>query len=208
MPKTLISPEYWQQAIRALSKRDPVMRQIIRSYQGEFLTLKDDAFFTLARAIAGQQISVKAAESVWKKLEAQLEKVTHQNVLASHHEALRAAGLSAQKVTYLQHLSEHFAGKKRGRAYWAKMSDDEVMAELIGIKGIGKWTAEMFLIFHLARPDVFPIDDIGVQKAIKRHYGTQHTKASMGALAEAWRPWRTVATWYLWRALDPVPVEY
>lgn len=203
------TPDYWLEAKRHLSEADPVLGAIIRRYKGETLTSKGSAYFSLARAIVGQQISVKAADSVWRKLEAGLGgNVLPPLVLEADTEALRSFGLSGQKVIYLRELSQFFVS--RPRSNWHKKHDDEVIADLISIKGIGRWSAEMFLIFHLMRPDVFPIADLGLRKAIEKHYnsGKAMPPGSMQKLAEKWQPYRTVATWYLWRSLDPVPVEY
>lgn len=203
------TPDYWQVATKHLGKVDPVLGDIIKRYKGETLASRGSAYFSLARAIVGQQISVKAADSVWRKLEAGLGgEVLPERVLAANTPTLRSFGLSGQKVVYLQELSQFFATS--GRIHWHKKPDEEVIADLIAIKGIGKWSAEMFLIFHLMRPDVFPIADLGLRKAIERHYGKGKPMQpkTMHKLAEKWAPYRTVATWYLWRSLDPVPVEY
>lgn len=201
---------YWHEAKTHLSKKDKVLAKIIASYEGEILTKKGDAFLTLARAIVGQQISVKAADTVWKRFSQKVGKITPKNVLAVSDADLRLAGLSGQKVNYMRSLSEYFTENKKITAQWAKMTDEELLKSLTSIKGIGSWTAEMFMIFHLGRPDVFPIKDIGVQKAMFRHYH-KSDKVALAELikrAEGWRPYRSVATWYLWRSLDPVPVEY
>ena len=201
--------EYWEDAKTHLSK-DKVLKKIIASYEGEILIKKGDAFYTLARAIIGQQISVKAADTVWKRFSQKVGKVTPKNVLATDDTALRIAGLSGQKVTYMRALAEYFTENKNITRKWAKMSDEELLKSITSIKGIGSWTAEMFMIFHLGRPDVFPIKDIGVQKAMFRHYHKSEkvALAELTKRAESWRPYRSVATWYLWRSLDPVPVEY
>ncbi len=202
-------PDYWLKAKRHLSKADPVLGRIIKTYKSETLMSRGSAFFSLARAIVGQQISVKAADSVWRKLAAGLGgEVLPQNALDADVALLRSCGLSGQKVIYLKELSQFFA--TRSRHNWHKKSDEEVIADLIAIKGIGKWSAEMFLIFHLMRADVFPIGDLGLRKAIEKHYNGSKAMppAKMHKLAAQWQPYRTVATWYLWRSLDPVPVEY
>ena len=202
--------DYWHTAKTYLSKRDPVLKTIIARYDGEILAPKGDAFFTLARAIAGQQISVKAADTVWGRVAEAVGRITPANMEKTTEDALRAAGLSGQKVAYMRSLSDYFRQNKKIIASWAAMSDKELLASLTSIKGIGTWTAEMFMIFHLARPDVFPIKDIGIQKAMFRHYHGNE-KAALSELtnrAEHWRPYRSVATWYLWRSLDPVAVEY
>ncbi|NDF12635.1 MAG: DNA-3-methyladenine glycosylase 2 family protein [Proteobacteria bacterium] len=200
-------PPYWKTATRALAKADPVMKSIIDTYKGEALTTRGDPFYSLTRAIVGQQISVKAAESVWKRVEAELKTVNPKTILKKSDEQLRACGLSRSKVIYLKSLADHFHTKKCDHAFFDAMEDHEIIAELTEIKGIGRWSAEMFLIFCLMRPDVFPVADIGVQKAIQRHYTVKDLK-KLEKHAEQWKPYRTVATWYLWRSLDPVPVGY
>lgn len=202
-------PDYWNKAIQHLGKADPVLAAIIARYKGETLASRGSAFFSLARAVVGQQISVKAADSVWRKLEAGLGgEVLPERILEMDTPALRSFGLSGQKAIYLQELSQFFITRKT--IHWHRKDDEEVIADLISIKGIGKWSAEMFLIFHLMRPDVFPIADLGLRKAIEKHFGNGKpmTPKAMQKLAEAWQPYRSVATWYLWRSLDPVPVEY
>lgn len=205
-------PAYWQEATVALSAADPVLKRIIKTYKGETLTGKNDPFFTLARSIVGQQISVKAADSVWRKLEAATAKkgLSPQTILRMRETTLRNCGLSAMKVTYLKDLARYFTDEAHVVAGWAKMDDEALIKSISSIRGIGRWTAEMFLIFHLMRPDVLPVDDIGLQKAVEKHYshGMRLTPSELRRHGEQWRPWRSVATWYLWRSLDPVPVEY
>ncbi|HKU48247.1 MAG TPA: DNA-3-methyladenine glycosylase [Burkholderiales bacterium] len=163
---------------------------------------------TLARAICGQQISVKAAQSVWNRICICLDqKITPEAVIAQDRKKLRACGLSDRKTEYIADLAQHFADGRIHARDWPRMSDEEIIAELTDVRGIGRWTAEMFLMFNLLRPDVFPLDDLGLQKAIRLSYRKKSLK-SMKRLGESWRPWRSVATWYLWRSLDPVPVEY
>ena len=206
---TAKKPDYWQSAKKYLSATDPVLAQLVRRYKGEALASRGSAFFSLARAIVGQQISVKAAESVWNKLALGLGgEVLPAEALAANEAKLRACGLSRQKALYLKELSQFFSVKKRHN--WHLKSDEQIITDLISIKGIGKWSAEMFLIFHLMRSDIFPIGDLGLRKAIEKHYnkGKAMPLPKMQRLAERWRPYRTVATWYLWRSLDPVPVEY
>jgi len=201
-------PDYWAQATKHLAKADPALARLIKTYKGEMLMSRGSAFFSLARAIVGQQISVKAAESIWNRLAAMLVEVMPQSILDADTQSLRECGLSGQKVIYLKELSQFFA--TRSRHNWHRKTDAEVITDLISIKGIGKWSAEMFLIFHLLRPDIFPIADLGLRKGIERIYnkGEKMTVEEMIALSERWKPYRTVATWYLWRALDPVAVEY
>ena len=205
-----MKPEYWDRAKRALARRDPVMGAIMRSHPKVFLAKRGDPFLTLARAICGQQISVKAAQSVWDRVTACCGAVSPENILARKRTELRACGLSERKVEYIADLAQHFADGSVHVQRWPDMDDEAIIAELIEVRGIGRWTAEMFLIFNLLRPDVFPLDDLGLQKGIRVSYfrSRKISVKTMLKLGETWRPWRSVATWYLWRSLDPVPVEY
>jgi len=205
-----MTPNYWQQACSELTLADPVMAAIVARYAGSTLVSRGDPFSTLARSIVGQQISVKAADSVWARFVSALPAVTPAGVLAISPEALRASGLSARKVEYVVDLARHFSDGQIHTVRWAQMSDQDIIDELTAVRGIGVWTAEMFLIFNQLRPDIFPLDDIGLQKAVAWHYcqGQRPDRRALSKIGEAWRPWRSVATWYLWRSLDPVPVEY
>jgi len=201
-------PEYWDRAKRALARKDPVMAAIMKRHPKVFMMRRGEAFMTLARAICGQQISVKAAQSVWNRIVVCLdEKITPEAVIAKDRKKLRACGLSDRKTEYIADLAQHFVDGKIHEHKWPEMDDEAIIAELIDVRGIGRWTAEMFLMFNLLRPDVFPLDDLGLQKALRLSYRKKSLK-SMKALGETWRPWRSVATWYLWRSLDPLPVEY
>lgn len=205
-----MTPDYWDKGKTALKKRDKILGAIITAYHGETLTLRGDAFYTLARAIAGQQISVKAADSVWAKLMSGVRQLSPNSIANADATLLRSCGLSASKVIYMHALANHFLENQKRIQEWPHMHDDDIIAELTSIKGIGRWTAEMFLIFGLGRPDVFPIADLGLLKGIYRHYNQSNplSKAEVLAIAERWKPYRTIGTWYMWRALDPVPVEY
>jgi DNA-3-methyladenine glycosylase II len=205
-----MKPEYWDRAKRALARKDLVMAGIIRSRPKVFLMRRGEPFLTLARAICGQQISVKAAQSVWDRVVSCCGAVTPEGVLARKRTELRACGLSDRKTEYIADLAQHFADGRIHVHRWPQMSDEDIIAELVEVRGIGRWTAEMFLIFNLLRPDVLPLDDLGLQKGIRVSYfnGRKVSLARMRKLGESWRPWRSVATWYLWRSLDPVPVEY
>jgi DNA-3-methyladenine glycosylase II len=205
-----MKPEYWDRAKRSLARRDPVMGAIMRAHPKIFLVRRGEPFMTLARAIVGQQISVMAAQSVWSRFAACVGEVTPQNVLLRERPLLRACGLSDRKTEYIADLAQHFANGSIHVHRWPQMSDEEIIAELVEVRGIGRWTAEMFLIFNLLRPDVYPLDDLGLQKGIRVAYfrGRKVALSTLRRLGERWRPWRSVATWYLWRSLDPVPVEY
>ena len=208
----LVRPEFWLKAKRELVRGDPVMANIIRAYPRVSLQRRGEPFFTLARSIVGQQISVKAAQSIWNRVAALAPEMQPAQIVALRARArrLKAAGLSERKVEYIVDLAKHFTNGTIHPHRWAEMSDEEVIDELVQVRGIGRWTAEMFLMFNLMRPDIFPVGDLGLQKAVHVHY-YDNEKIPLDKLrehGEAWRPWRSVATWYLWRSLDPVPVEY
>lgn len=205
-----MKPEYWDRAKRALARKDPVMAAIIKRHPKVFMVRRGEAFMTLARAICGQQISVKAAQSVWNRVCDCVGDITPRNVLQRKRPQLRACGLSDRKTEYIADLAQHFADGKIHANRWPEMDDEAIIAELTDVRGIGRWTAEMFLMFNLLRPDVFPLDDLGLQKGIRLAYhgGRKVSLWTMKARGETWRPWRTVASWYLWRSLDPLPVEY
>ena len=197
--------DQWRIAIERLSETDSIMKQIIETYNGEKMKLRGVAFETLARSIVGQQISVKAADSVWKRLETLCQnKIEKGKILSLSHDKLRSAGLSNQKTMYLRNVAESDILETK----WDTISDEKAIEQLCTIKGIGVWTAEMFLIFHLARPNILPLADIGLIRGIKINYGDKINKNQLETFREKWSPWCTVATWYLWRSLDPIPVEY
>ncbi|MDO5692995.1 MAG: DNA-3-methyladenine glycosylase 2 family protein [Pseudomonadota bacterium] len=207
---TVVTPAYWADACAHLSKRDRVMKRLIPRFGDACLESRGDAFVTLARSIVGQQISVKAAQSVWNKFEALPRRLTPANVLKLKVDDMRAAGLSARKVEYLVDLALNFDSGRIHADQWQSMDDEDIIAELIAIRGIGRWTAEMFLMFHLLRPNVLPLDDAGLIKGISVNYfsGEPVSRVEAREVAEAWAPWRSVATWYMWRSLEPTPVAY
>ena len=212
--KPLVTPDYWDEACRHLAKRDRVLKKIIPKFGEGRLASRGDAFTTLARSIVGQQISVKAAQSVWDRFAACIGgATTHlapRNVRALATETMRGAGLSARKCEYLLDLAGHFEEGRVHVADWAAMADEDIIEELVAIRGIGRWTAEMFLIFHMMRPNVMPLDDLGLLKGISLNYfsGEPVSRAEAREVGDAWAPFRSVATWYIWRSLDPLPVEY
>lgn len=202
-----MTPSYWPQAAEELSQRDAVLRALIRNSDGLQLHSRGDAFMTLARSIVGQQISVQAAESVWQKLLESVGALGPAAIARMDPARLRACGLSSKKSGCLIDLAEHFLDGSLDVARWGERDDEQLVAQLTRVKGIGRWTAEMFLIFFMLRPDILPIDDIGLQRAMSLHYnnGRPLSKLKMRQIAQRWQPWRTVATWYLWRSLDTVP---
>lgn len=203
-------PAYWQDAKDELMKRDRIMRRLIPQFGDMHLVRRGEPFITLARSIIGQQISVAAAETVWQRLLQECPRCTPAQILKAGSEALAGCGLSKRKAEYIIDLAEHFKAKRVHADRWAEMDDEDVVTELIRIRGIGRWTAEMFLIFNLLRPNILPLDDVGLLKGISVNYfsGEPVSRSDAREVAANWEPWRTVATWYLWRSLDasPVPV--
>lgn len=205
-----MTPRYWKKATRELAARDPVLKNLIAQFKGLTLGSRGDAFQTLARAIVGQQISVKAAQSVWERVVNEVTVVTPASLHATTITRLRACGLSRQKSAYLLDLAGRFHSGILDCGALHRLDDETLIAELTQVKGVGRWTAEMFLIFYMCRPDVLPLADLGVQRAIRLHYnrGRALSMQRMRKIGDTWAPWRSVATWYLWRSLDPIPVEY
>jgi len=205
-----LMPDYWSRAKRSLVLRDPVLAAIIRAHPRVALRSRGDAFQTLARSIVGQQISVKAADRIWQRFFDVVVSVQPRAVLDAGALRLQASGLSRRKAEYLVELAEHFASGAVNPAEWAVLDDEAVIGQLTRVRGVGRWTAEMVLIFGLLRPNVLPLDDLGLQRAVGRHYfsGRRVSPRTIRRLGFNWEPWRSVATWYLWRSLDPVPVEY
>lgn len=207
----LSTPAYWQDACAHLSKADRVMRRLIPRFGDACLQSRGDPFVTLARSVVGQQISVQAAQTIWDRF-AKLGrgKLQASKVLRMKVDDMRACGLSARKIEYLVDLALHFDSGALHVQQWDDMDDESIIAELVAIRGIGRWTAEMFLIFHLMRPDVLPLDDIGMLRGISEHYfsGEPVSRSEAKEVAAAWAPYRSVAVWYLWRSLDPLPVAY
>lgn len=203
-------PDYWQQAVTELAERDPVLGRLQQRYPEARLKSRGEAFATLARSIVGQQISIKASETVWQRVTHVIPEMTPAAMAIMEEAVLGRCGLSQRKVGYLKDLALHFLDGSLNPARWPEQEDEAIIAELTAIRGIGRWTAEMFLIFNLLRPDVLPLDDLGLQRAMSLHYegGEPLSKLKMRAIANHWQPWRSVATWYMWRSLDPEPVEY
>ncbi len=203
-------PGYWNRAVQALSAADPVLAAVIEASRSDGLRRRNDPFTMLARAIIGQQISVKAADSIWQRFADLCGEVEPARVLAVGEARLREGGLTRQKAAYLVHLAAAASDGRLDVSRWHRRDDEAIIEDLIELKGIGRWTAEMFLIFHMQRPDVLPLGDLGLRRAIGLRYADGRTLAleELNEIAAPWRPWRTVATWYLWRSLDPIPVEY
>ncbi len=199
-------PKWWGRACDELRAGDPVLGAIIDRFPGERLKPRAAPFFTLARAIVGQQISVRAAQTIWGRLEAICGgAVTIEAVLARSVEQLQPAGLSQRKAEYIHGLARD---QEVWDLDWAPLDDETAIAQLCRLRGVGRWTAEMFLIFHLLRPDVLPLDDLGLVAGMRRAYGETLERAELREIGAVWRPWRSVAAWYLSRPLDPEPVEF
>lgn len=207
---TAAVPKFWETACQALCQADPVLAKIIERHAGARLVPRGDPFSTLARAIVGQQISVKAAASVWDRIQSEIGPIKPKKIARLRSSAFSGLGLSARKIEYLMDLAFHF-DREPDLADQLALADDEAIIErLTQIRGIGRWTAEMALIFAFMRPNVLPVADLGLMKAISLHYrkGSPIDAKTAQRIAQPWQPWRSVATWYLWRSLDPEPVEY
>lgn len=207
--KVKILPPYWEEAKAELMKRDRIMRKLIPQFGDLHLVSRGEPFSTLARSIIGQQISVKAADSAWQKFLEVCPQCTPIQVICGG-DKLAGCGLSKRKTEYILDLADYFKEKRVQCDKWAEMDDEAVIAELVQIRGIGRWTAEMFLIFNLLRPNIFPLDDVGLLTSISRNYfsGEPVSRSDAREVAANWEPYRTVATWYLWRSLKPVQVSY
>jgi len=198
---------YWAEAKAELMRRDRIMNKLIPQFGDMHLRGHPDPFTTLARSIVGQQVTVKAAELAWQKLRALCPKMLPSQVIKAGAAELAACGLSKRKTEYILDLADHFKARRVHADLWSQMDDEAVIAELVQIRGITRWTAEMFLIFNLLRPNVLPLDDPGLIQGISQNYfsGEPVSRSDAREVAANWEPWRTVATWYLWRSLDPVP---
>jgi DNA-3-methyladenine glycosylase II len=204
-------PFYWNKTKRALSKKDPVLRKIIKKYNKGFLTTRNNPFFSLCRTIVGQQISTKAADSIWFKFEKKCKRrINPSTILKISSQNLRGVGLSRQKISYLKNISKAFRNKSFDMKEIKKMTDDEAISYITKIKGLGVWSAEMFLMFNLNRPNIFPIKDIGLLRAISKNYKTSYppSKRFLDKISRLHNGNRTMFTWYMWRSIDPTDVEY
>lgn len=204
-------PDYWNEAKKYLTKADPMMAKLITQYPEPPLRSHGKPLVTLCKAIIGQQISVAAADAVYARFKGLYSnRITANKILESSEEELRSVGLSRQKVLYLKNIAKHFKSNKITPKYFKTKNTDEIYKELLAIKGIGKWTAEMFGIFYLLDSNLLPLGDIGLIRAVQNHYNNEQklTKEAVATIAQKWTPYRTVATWYLWRSIDPDPVQY
>ena len=208
MPLQGDRPEYWDMAKKELSRKDDVLHEIISEFDDLELVSRGDLFYTLIRSVIGQQISVKAASTVWSRFCERIGDIEPKNILLADIEELRSCGLSQRKAEYVIGISESWSDYDS--LEWKEMSDEEIIQELIKLRGVGKWTAEMILIFTMLRPDVFPIGDIGMIRGIEKSYnsGERMSVEELYAISEKWKPWRTVACCFMWRTVDPEPVEY
>ena len=208
MPLQGDRPEYWDMAKKELSRKDDVLHEIISEFDDLELVSRGDLFYTLIRSVIGQQISVKAASTVWSRFCERIGDIEPKNILLADIEELRSCGLSQRKAEYVIGISESWSDYDS--IEWKEMSDEEIIQELIKLRGVGKWTAEMILIFTMLRPDVFPIGDIGMIRGIEKSYnsGERMSREELYAISEKWKPWRTVACCFMWRTVDPEPVEY
>ena len=199
---------HWDKGVKALKASDPVLAGIIEQYPNEQMVPKGDLFQTLIRSIVGQQISVKAAQTVWDRFVGVCGETTPQAIVVCTEEQLRSAGLSRQKASYILGIANN--PERCDLSRLSPLEDKEVLKALTAYRGVGEWTAQMCMMFALCRPDILSLKDIGLRRGVEKHYnnGVRMTDAGITQVAEPWKPWRSIATWYLWRSLDPIPVEY
>ena len=202
------TPAYWAEAKTTLRENDPILGAIITRYEEPELASKRRLFETLAHSIVGQQISASAAQAVWKRFEDLVGTVTPKKVKEHTHDALRGVGLSRRKAEYILGLADNESYLRD--TPWDDLTDDDVIKKLVHLRGVGPWTAQMVLIFYLLRPDVLPLGDIGLIRGVENLYadGQRLERHTVEQIADKWRPYRSVATWYIWRSVDEKPVEY
>ncbi len=205
------NPDYWQDSLQYLTSADKTLGDIISQHKDYSITSRGEAYETLLRAIVGQQISVKAAASVWNKIVDLIKIIEPNKVLSTSKEKLKLCGLSKQKTQYILNISEHFKiNNIIDDTYWEERTYLSVYEELITIKGIGPWTAEMFGMFYLLEKDIFPLKDVGILRAMYQLYnnGERMDIDKIVKISDTWKPYRSVACWFLWRSIDSEEVLY
>ena len=203
-------PKYWSNAIKILSKRDKILKKLILKYNDKYLTTRKDIFYSLCKSIVGQQISVPAANSVFKRFQAKANKIKPLNVSKLSLSQLKSCGLSRQKAIGIKELSIKFLKKEFNPKLISKMSDQEAIEYLSTLKQIGRWSAEMILLFTYNRSNIWPIQDIGLLRAISNNYRKNYfpPQSFLKKLYKKFTPYCSVATWYLWRSIDDEPIQY
>ena len=205
-----MKPKYWNKGKIYLSNKDKVLKKLIQTYRNEYLNLNSNYFHSLINSIIGQQISVSAADSMKTKFFKLKRNITPQTVTKLRTTDLRKCGLSRQKILYIRNISKFFLQNKKFIKNINKTSEEEIYNNLIEIKGVGNWTIHMFLMFSYGSSNIFPTGDLGFLKAISKLYKVQLpiSERKLKLLYKKWSPYSSQATWYLWRSLDPIPVNY
>ena len=205
-----MKPKYWNKGKIYLSNKDKVLKKLIQTYRNEYLNLNSNYFHSLINSIIGQQISVSAADSMKTKFFKLKRNITPQTVSKLRTTDLRKCGLSRQKILYIRNISKFFLQNKKFIKDINKSSEEEIYNNLIKIKGVGNWTIHMFLMFSYGSSNIFPTGDLGFLKAISKLYKVQLpiSERKLKLLYKKWSPYSSQATWYLWRSLDPIPVNY
>ena len=203
------TPEWWDSAKQVISTSDILLNDVIEEFEEPSLRSRGDLFATLIKSIVGQQISVVAASAIWSRFEDLVGEVTPESILRKTHQEIKEVGLSNRKVEYIVGIAQSWIDGF-GEIDWDIMNDEEVIEELVKLRGVGRWTVQMLLIFALLRQDVFPIDDIGLIRGMEKLYnsGKALEKTQLYEISENWKPYRTMGVWYIWRSIDPEPVEY
>ena len=205
-----MKPKYWNKGKIYLSNKDKVLKKLIQTYRNEYLNLNPNYFHSLINSIIGQQISVSAADSMKTKFFKLKRNITPQTVSKLRTADLRKCGLSRQKILYIRNISKFFLQNKKFIKNINKSSEEEIYNNLIEIKGVGNWTIHMFLMFSYGSSNIFPTGDLGFLKAISKLYKVQLpiSERKLKLLYKKWSPYSSQATWYLWRSLDPIAVNY
>jgi DNA-3-methyladenine glycosylase II len=205
-----MKPKYWNKGKQYLSNKDKVLKKLIQTYKNEYLDLNSNYFHSLINSIIGQQISVSAADSMKTKFFKLKRNITPQTVSKLRTTDLRKCGLSRQKILYIRNISKFFLQNKNFIKNINKYSEEEIYNNLIEIKGVGNWTIHMFLMFSYGSSNIFPTGDLGFLKAISKLYKVKLPvgERKLKLLYKKWSPYSSQATWYLWRSLDPIPVNY
>jgi len=204
-------PKYWNSAVKYLSKKDPVMKKLISQYRDKTLTTRRDIFYSLCKSIIGQQISIQAANSVFEKFEKACNgKINPKKINKLKPSKLKRCGLSRQKVKGIKELAIKFENKSFDPKKIKFMTDEEAIIYLSSLRQIGRWSAEMILLFTLNRPDIWPVQDIGLLRSISNNYKKEYLppKRFIEILRKKFTPYCSVATWYLWRSIDDEPIQY
>ena len=203
-----LSADDWAAACKHLARKDRVLRRLIPTYAGQMLRRDADGFAMLVRSVVWQQLSETSAQQLWKRFVALPGVCTPTGLLGTSDEAFKTIRLTQRKVGYLRDLAQWFAQNPKDALSWVDVGDDAVVGELLALRGLGRWNADLFLIFHLGRPNILPIDDAALLRGISAHYfsGEELSRSDAREVTQAWQPWGSVAAWLIWRSQNAMPL--